>query len=144
MQEVQGQIVQAGLQPFVRLAGFREDLEQLLPCLDVLVHPADKEGLGVTLLQAAASGVPIVASAAGGMPEVVKDGFNGYLVPPGDAEAIACAVLRLLEAPEQAKTLGRQGRTLVQAEFSLSAMVQGNLQVYRGLVQGWNGRAGSG
>jgi glycosyltransferase involved in cell wall biosynthesis len=58
-----------GLADHVRLAGFRDDLTDLLPCLDLLVHPATMEGLGVSLLQASAAGVPIVASRAGGIPE---------------------------------------------------------------------------
>jgi glycosyltransferase involved in cell wall biosynthesis len=61
-----------GLADHVRLAGFRDDLTEVLPCLDLLVHPATMEGLGVSLLQASAAGVPIVASRAGGIPEAVR------------------------------------------------------------------------
>ncbi len=73
----------------VQLAGFREDLAEILPCLDLVVHPALMEGLGVSLLQAASAGVPIVASRVGGIPEAVRDGENGLLVPPGDSRRAA-------------------------------------------------------
>jgi glycosyltransferase involved in cell wall biosynthesis len=133
-QEIRAQVGRAGLEGQVRLVGFREDLERMLPCLDLLVHPAEREGLGVSLLQAAACEVPIVASAVGGIPEVVRQGLNGYLVPPADPDAIAQAVLQLLQAPERARAMGQAGRALVDAEFSIAAMVRGNLRVYQRLV----------
>lgn len=115
-------------------AGFRDDLERLLPCLDLVVHPADMEGLGVSLLQAAACGVPIVASAAGGIPEVVRDGVNGYLIRPGDVRALGTRVVELLRDLAEARRLGAAGRKLAEAEFSLETMVDGNLRVYRELL----------
>jgi glycosyltransferase involved in cell wall biosynthesis len=118
----------------VRLLGFRHDLPRLLPCLDVLAHPADTEGLGVSLLQAAACGVPIVASAVGGIPEVVRD--NGFLVPPGDAAALAQALARVLDDPAAATRMGERGRWWVQQQFSVPAMVAGNVAVYRRLLGG--------
>lgn len=114
----------------VRLAGFRTDLPRLLPCLYGVVHPAEMEGLGVALLQAAAAGVPIVASRAGGIPEVVRDQVNGLLVPAADPAALAQALDRLLADPAYAAELGRRGRTLVHEEFSLESMVEGNRRVY--------------
>lgn len=123
-----------GLADKVSLEGFRLDIERILPCLDMLVHPATMEGLGVSLLQAAAAGVPIVAAAAGGIPEAVRDGENGLLVPPRDSRALANAVLRLLDHPGEARALGERGRALVEREFSVPAMVAGNLRVYLGLL----------
>jgi glycosyltransferase involved in cell wall biosynthesis len=123
-----------GLEGRVHLLGFRRDLERLLCCLDLVVHPALMEGLGVSLLQAAAAGVPIVASRAGGIPEVVRDGENGLLVPPGDAAALAAAMQRLLADPGLRRRMGGAGRALVRREFSVEAMVEGNLAVYRDLA----------
>ncbi len=128
-------IADAGLQDRVRLAGFRDDLPDVLPCLDLLVHPALMEGLGVSLLQAASAGVPIVASNAGGIPEAVRDGLNGILVPPGNAVALEVAIARLLRHPDLARRMGRAGRVLMRNEFSIDAMVEGNLAVYRELLQ---------
>jgi glycosyltransferase involved in cell wall biosynthesis len=124
----------AGLQDHVLFAGFREDLPELLPCLDALIHPATMEGLGVSLLQAASAGVPIVASDAGGMPEAVRNDLNGLLVPPGDASALGSAVATLLQDPERARRMGRAGKELMRTEFSVDVMVEGNLAVYRELV----------
>ncbi|EXJ17056.1 glycosyltransferase [Imhoffiella purpurea] len=118
----------------VVLAGFRDDLPELLPCFDLIVHPALMEGLGVSLLQASSAGVPIVASRAGGIPEAVRDGENGLLVPPGDPLALRRAIAILLSDPERRRILGQAGRALMVREFSIDAMVEANLAVYRELV----------
>ncbi len=135
--ELRETVSRLGLAGRVRLAGFRADLPRLLPCLDVLVHPALLEGLGVSLLQAASAGVPIVASRVGGIPEAVRDGVNGLLVPPGDAEALGRAVSRILGDADLAARMGAAGRELVGREFSVDGMVEGNLRVYRELLDAW-------
>jgi len=133
-QDLRRRVAAAGLDACVRFAGFRDDLPRLLPCLELLVHPAAMEGLGVSLLQAASAGLPIVASDAGGMPEVVRHGHNGLLVPPGDVEALAGAVAVLLRDRGLASRLGLAGKALMREEFSVDAMVEGNLAVYRELL----------
>lgn len=125
-----------GVDEAVIFAGYRDDLPALLPGLDVLVHPARAEGLGVSLLQAAAAGVPVVASRVGGIPEAVRDGETGLLVPPGDAAALGQAIDRLLSDPAQARAMGRRGQAFMAREFSLARMVAGNLAVYRALAPG--------
>jgi glycosyltransferase involved in cell wall biosynthesis len=115
-------------------AGFRTDLERILPCLDLLVHPARMEGLGVSLLQAAAAGVPIVASRVGGIPEIVQDGVNGYLIDVGDRRAIIRRVIELLANPEKAHRFGLAGRMIARSRFSIDAMVKGNSAVYREML----------
>jgi glycosyltransferase involved in cell wall biosynthesis len=129
-----GEVRALGLEDRVTLAGFRDDLNELVPCLDLLVHPATMEGLGVSLLQAASAGVPIVASRAGGIPEAVREGENGGLVPPGDVPALAAACAALLADPERRRALGAGGRALIAREFSIDAMVEGNLRVYSELL----------
>ena len=119
-----------GLESHVRFAGFRRDLERILPCLELLVHPATMEGLGLSLLQAAAAGVPIVASRVGGIPEIVDDGVNGYLFDVGDTDAFIDRVLTLLGKPSQAADYGRNGQRKVLSEFAVEKMVAGNLAVY--------------
>ena len=121
----------AHLQPHVLFTGFRTDLERVLPCIDVMAHPAEMEGLGVALLQAAACSVPIVAGRAGGIPEIVRPGVNGELITPGDADALAGHLKRLLGDAALRRRYGDAGRALALAEFSVDAMVEGNLQVYR-------------
>jgi glycosyltransferase involved in cell wall biosynthesis len=130
-----GEAVRAsGLQDAVRLPGFRDDLSTLLPCLDLLVHPATMEGLGVILLQAGASGIPVVASEVGGIPEAVIHEKTGLLVPPGNPAVLAEAVCELLADPHRAQTLGEAGRKHIRTQFSIDRMVQGNLEVYQELL----------
>lgn len=125
------QITELGLDRVVILAGFRRDIARILPCLTLLAHPAIREGLGVSLLQASCAGVPIVACQVGGIPEAVQDGVNGLLVPPANVTALREAVRRLLGDPALAQHLGRGGRELMRRDFSVAAMVEGNLAVYR-------------
>lgn len=132
--EIRSQINLPGIAGRVVMAGFRNDLERILPCLELLIHPALMEGLGVSLLQAAAAGVPIVAVNAGGMPEAVRDGVNGLLVPGADSQALAAAVTRLLSDDGLARRMGSAGKMLVEKEFSIDAMVEGNFAVYRSLL----------
>lgn len=128
---LRAEVARCGLQAQVRFAGFRDDLPRWLGGLDLLVHPASMEGLGVSLLQAAAAGVPIVASRAGGLPEAVADGRTGLLVPPGDVTALAAAIDGLLADAALRERMGAAGRERVLAEFSPEAMSDGNLEVYR-------------
>lgn len=133
-EELRSAIAGRNLGDAVRLVGFREDLPRILPCLDLLVHPAFKEGLGVALLEAGAAGVPVVAARAGGIPEVVVDGRTGLLVPPGDAPALARAVSGLLGDPARCRAMGHEARRFVQEERSVDAMVEGNHAVYRSVL----------
>lgn len=133
--ELRGMCRDRALADRVRFAGFREDLRKILPCLDLVVHPALMEGLGVSLIQAAACGVPIVASRAGGIPEIVRDGLNGFLVDPGDPSALADAVNRILGDDGLRSAMGSGGRGLVRREFGLEHMIEGNLRVYREVLE---------
>jgi len=132
--ELRQQIEQAGLQAYVHLVGFRDDLSRILPCLYGVVHPADIEGLGVSLLQAAAAGVPLIGSDAGGIPEIVRQDVNGILVSPGDVKGLRAGILRLLKDNALAARWGAAGKTIVREEFSLAAMVEGNICVYRSVM----------
>lgn len=115
-------------------AGFREDLERCLPCLDLLVHPARMEGLGVILLQAAACGLPVVATRAGGIPDIVEEGATGLLVPVNDRQALAAALLKLLQNPEERHRLGRAARKRAEAAFSIPVMAQRYEKLYADLL----------
>jgi len=131
--EISEEIVDRGLADRVRAVGFRPDLDAFLGHLEVLVHPARDEGLGVILLQASAAGVPVVATPVGGIPEVIRDGENGVLVPPEDAPALAAALAWLLDDEALRARLSETGPGIIAAEFSVGAMVEGNLAVYREL-----------
>lgn len=127
-------IADHGLSAHVCMMGFVDNLPQILGCLDLLIHPADMEGLGVALLQAAAARVPIIASRSGGMPEVVRDGENGLLIAPGDVPALAAAINRLLDDADLRRRAGAAGRALILREFSTDVMCEGNLAVYRKML----------
>jgi glycosyltransferase involved in cell wall biosynthesis len=133
-QDLERRIAERSLEGQVRLCGFRHDLPDILPCLEMLVHPATLEGLGISLLQASSAGVPIVASRIGGTPEAVRDGVTGLLVPAADARALGDAIGRLLDDRPFGERLGQAGRALMRSEFSIDAMVEGNLAVYRELL----------
>jgi len=119
-----------GLEPNVRFVGFRAGMEKIIPHVGLVVHPAFREGLGVALLETAACGVPIVACRAGGIPEIVRDGFNGRLLEPGDSDGLAEAINTLLDNPQQLAAYGEAGRRLVLEHFSIPRMVEQNRRVY--------------
>jgi glycosyltransferase involved in cell wall biosynthesis len=103
-----------GVEADARLAGHREDVADLVQVMDVFVLPSVAEHFGRVLLEAMALARPIVATAAGGVPEIVRDGATGLLVPPRDALALATAVGALLDDPARADALGRAGRQRVR------------------------------
>ena len=127
---LQAECYRRGVRDRVIFAGFRGDIDRILPCLDLVVHPALMEGLGVSLLQAAACGVPVIAFRVGGIPETVRHGENGILAPPGDRAALEEAITALLDAPATRQKMGESGRRLVSEWFSISRMVAGNAAIY--------------
>ncbi|MEL7312518.1 MAG: glycosyltransferase [Pseudomonadota bacterium] len=119
-----------GHEDCVWFAGFRDDLMGLLPSVSVVVHPALREGLGVSLLQAAAARVPVVGFAAGGVNEAVVNEHTGLLVRTGDGVALAAAISRVLDDPTLAQSLGANGRRRIELEFSIQAMVRRYAALY--------------
>lgn len=131
---IRREIAALGLAPRVHLAGFRPDAPHRLAALDLLLHPALKEGLGLAVLEAMSAGVPVAASAAGGLVDLVEDGVSGVLVPAGDVRAWAEAADRLMHDGELRARLGAAGRQRVRDAFGVERMVQGNLAIYRELA----------
>jgi glycosyltransferase involved in cell wall biosynthesis len=119
------------LDKHVFLAGFRPDILSVHKSFDVFVMSSVTEGLGTSLLDAMACGKPVVATTAGGMPEVVDDGKTGILVPPRDHTAMADALIRLLSSAELRARMGAAGLERVRATFSAERMVQDTLEIYR-------------
>jgi glycosyltransferase involved in cell wall biosynthesis len=115
-----GQIAARGLQDCFILAGFRTDLQRFLPVLDLAVLSSLTEGLPVILLEALAAGVPAVSTAVGGTPEVIDDGVHGYLVPPGDAGALARRILDALRDDAGRRAMGERGRRRVRQQFTFA------------------------
>lgn len=134
--EVEAAAEALGLSKYLRFAGFRSDLPQWLGAFDFCVHPALMEGLGVAALQAGAAGLPVVAAEAGGLREIVVHEETGLLTPPGDGAALGEAIREIVNSPDQAKVWGMRARKRVADCFSVDAMVQGNLDVYRRVLAG--------
>jgi glycosyltransferase involved in cell wall biosynthesis len=128
---LQKQISAAGLGQSFILAGFRADLDRFLPHLDLLVLPSYTEGLPNVVLEAFAAGVPVVATAVGGTPEVVEEGVSGYLVPAGDAETMAERICQALSHPDDLPDMGRKGRLCVQEKFGFATQAE----LYRELFE---------
>jgi glycosyltransferase involved in cell wall biosynthesis len=131
---LQRQIETAGLADRFLLGGFRTDLDQLMPCFDLLVLPSFTEGLPNVVLEALAAGVPAVATAVGGTPEVLEDGVSGYLVPPGDADALAEKIERAISSDTQRRAMGEHGRQRVLEEFTFEAQARQYLQLFDELI----------
>lgn len=127
---LEGQRRRLGLEGRVHLVGFREDVDALLPAFDVFCLSSHMEGLGTSVLDAMCFARPIVATAAGGIPDAVADGVSGRLVPPRDPAALAAALAELLVDPERGRELGRQARRRFEADFSAERMVEGTLAVF--------------
>src|SRR5688572_25612172 len=125
------QIKEHHLEKHVLLAGFRPDILSVHKAFDIFVMSSVTEGLGTSLLDAMACGKPVVATTAGGMPEVVVDGRTGLLVPPRDHEALADAIVRLLNDPAARAEMAAAGLARVRAKFSLERMVEETLDAYR-------------
>ena len=104
--------------------------EEILPALDLFVLASRNEGMGRALVQAMACGLPVVATAVGGVPEILEEGYDGVLVPPGDPEAIAFALSRLVDSPEMASSLGRRGRRR-SIVFGAARMNRALMRLYR-------------
>jgi len=126
---LEAQVAQLGLGAYCQFLGFRTDLDLLLPAFDVFCLSSHMEGLGTSLLDAMCFGRPIVATAAGGIPEAVEDGRSGALVPPRDADALAGALVDLLTSPERRAAYGAAGRRLFEQRFTDARMVEDTLRV---------------
>lgn len=113
--------------------GYVESAAALLAASDIVVIPSLSESFGLTAAEALALGVPVVATAVGGLPDVVVDGETGLLVPAADAAAGAVAVARLLDDPEFARRLGEAGQLRVRERFGTDRMVVGYVGVYEEL-----------
>lgn len=128
---LEGLTRQLGIGANVTFSGWSDDVPRRLREADVFVMSSKSEGLSLTLLEAMAAGLPVVATAVGGNPEVVEEGVTGVLVPRDDPEALARAVLSVAGHPDRAAAMGRAGRDRVMARFSLDTMAAAYDRLYR-------------
>jgi glycosyltransferase involved in cell wall biosynthesis len=111
----------------------RSTTRELMRRASVFVLPSYAEGLPVSLLEAMAAGCPVVATRVGGIPDVITDGVDGVLVPPGDPEALAQAIGRILRDPAYARALGNAARETVANRYAAARSLERLEQLYAGL-----------
>jgi len=137
---VRERIRMLGLEDKVLLTGRRQDVPAILRASTLVAHPGTEEGFSNAVLEAMAAAMPVVAARAGGNAEAVVDGETGILVPPGDAEGFAAAILRLLGDPPAARAMGEAGRRRVIERFSAEMMVDEIEALYAALLNRSPGR----
>ena len=128
-----GQVAALGLSDRFVLAGFRPDLDRLVPALDMLVQSSFTEGMPNVVLEACAAGVPVVATAVGGTPEIVVDGEGGRLVSPGDAGVLARRMQELLGDDSRRRAMGDRGRARIREAFTFHTQAERYRQLLSGL-----------
>lgn len=121
----------------VLFTGFRDDVSRLMSAMDILVLPSKNEGFGYVLTEAMNMGKPVVASRVSSIPEVVRDGETGLLVPPGDVDALAEALLELVRHPARARQMGLAGRRRVRDQFSVERMLNDLEELFGGVMKSW-------
>lgn len=129
------QVKQLNLTKRVRMPGFREDVLSLMKSADLFVMSSITEGLGSAVLDAMAMGHAVVGTTAGGIPEAVVDHETGLLVEPGDAKALARAIVTLLKDAPLRMQYGAAGRARVAAHFGVDRLVDGTLEAYQALAR---------
>ena len=133
--EVSRRVRDMSLDHTVLLTGFRRDIPEVMAALDVLVLPSIRsEAIPQVIPQALAVGTPVVASTVGGSPELIRDGENGRLVAPGDARALAEAILALLGDPVRARAMALAGQVMVRERYTIDATMARTTDVYRALL----------
>jgi len=121
---------EAGLRDLAWLPGERQDVADVMRGLDCFALPSLAEGISNTILEAMASGLPVIATAVGGNADLVREGVTGHIVPAGDARGMSEAIVRLASDPACAARLGQAARVGAEQHFSLQAMVSGYQRVY--------------
>ena len=124
-----------GITDRVLFTGWRRDLPRICADLNVLVVSSDNEGTPVSAIEAMAAGCPVVATRVGGLPDLIEDHKTGRLVPPRDADALACAVGGLLQSPHTAGELGRNGQEFVRQRFTVRRLLGDMDHLYTELLE---------
>jgi glycosyltransferase involved in cell wall biosynthesis len=128
----------------VRFLGFRNDVGRILGALDLFVMSSSQEGLGTSVADAMMAGVPVAATRAGGLPEIVVDGRTGRLVPPADPEGMARAILEAVANRGETARVAAEAQRRARERFSADAMVEATLRAYRDMLDAAGLRAAGG
>jgi N-acetyl-alpha-D-glucosaminyl L-malate synthase BshA len=126
---------QLGIADKIKHLGVVEDIETVLPCADIVFQPSEHESFGLVPLEAMACGIPVIATASGGITEVVQHNLTGYLCEVGDIETMARYAIGLLANPQQARQMGQQGRKRAVDMFSKDQRVKEYETLYQELLE---------
>lgn len=136
-QQLIAEVSQLGLTEHVRFLGRLSAITpRVIAALDVLVQPSLTESFGLVVAEALACGVPVVATDVGGLPEIVQEGVNGFMVEPRNPDAIAEKVIWLLDHKEEARQMGERGREICRQKFDINSTVQQYYELYKSLLAG--------
>ena len=128
--QLEAQVSAAGLDDRIHFLGSRSDVANLLAASDLFVLPSLWEGLSMALLEAMATGLPIVASEVSGTVQAIVPGEHGLLIPPGETEALVDAIAQVLSDPDRALAMGQAAKRRVIAEFSAQKQAKEHLELY--------------
>ncbi|AVX20450.1 Glycosyltransferase involved in cell wall bisynthesis [Carboxydocella sporoproducens DSM 16521] len=132
--QLEEQVKISGLSKRFVFTGHVEDIRPYLRAIDVFVLPSLSEGMGISLLEAAAAGLPMVATNAGGIPEVITDGREGWLVPVADSRALAAKVGWVLDNLNLAQQIALAAKQKIETQFSLAGMIKATESVYQKII----------
>jgi glycosyltransferase involved in cell wall biosynthesis len=130
-QRIEQRAAKADLKGSIVMTGYRADVRALLPAADLYASSSISEGVSITILEAMAAGLPVVATAVGGTPEVLRNGAGGTLVPARAPEKLAAAILALAKDPGRRATLGADARQRLETAFTIDRMVGEYARLYR-------------
>jgi glycosyltransferase involved in cell wall biosynthesis len=133
-EDLEREVGRLGLTGRVCFLGWQRDLGPIFRSWDIFAMPSLEEGFGMAGLEAMAQGLPVVATSVGGLPEIVKDGQTGYLVPPSDVMALAGRLRLLIPDSEHRRAMGAAGRERARNHFSVDRMVAEIAAIYDSLV----------
>lgn len=134
-EQLEGRAKDLGLARQIHFLGLRTDIPEVLGAMDVFVLSSDYEGNPLSVIEAMAAGLPIVSTAAGGVPDLFESGKEGFLVQPGDVQGLSNAMASLLGNPEARQSLGMAAARRARENFDVSTMVQAYERVYEDLVE---------
>jgi glycosyltransferase involved in cell wall biosynthesis len=129
-ERVRAVLAEAGLEQHAWLPGKRDDVARIMRSFDLFVLPSLAEGISNTILEAMATGLPVLATDVGGNRELVRAGQTGTLVPRDDPESMAQALRAYAESAELGRRQGREARRAIENEFGMEAMVNGYMTIY--------------
>ena len=133
--EIKALAQKKGLENVFRFAGFHSDTSRFMKTFDIFALPSLSEGLSSAILEAMATSLPIVATEVGGIPELVKNGDNGLLVPPADPKSLSLAIQHLADHPEESRRMGLSGRKRMEEQFTLERKITETEQLCSALLK---------